>query len=71
VGDRAGLGLRGRRTDLRPEGDAIDAVRAGFRVGEIELDLAHRATGRSLGGFAHRGRQLRDIARAYLSRRGA
>jgi len=49
----------------------IDAVRAGFRVGEIELDLAHRATGRSPGGFAHRGRQLRDIARAYLSRRGA
>ena len=47
----------------------IDAVRAGFRVSEIELDLAHRATGRSLGGFIHRGRQLRDIARAYLSRR--
>lgn len=48
----------------------IDAVRAGFRVGEVELDLAHRATGRSLAGFIHRGRQLRDIARAYASRRG-
>jgi glycosyltransferase involved in cell wall biosynthesis len=48
----------------------IDAVRAGFSVQEIELDLAHRATGRSLGGFIHRGRQLRDITRAYASRRG-
>ena len=47
----------------------IDAVRAGYRVCEVELDLAHRATGRSLGGFLHRGRQLLDIARAYRSRR--
>jgi glycosyltransferase involved in cell wall biosynthesis len=47
----------------------IDAVRAGYRVCEVELDLAHRATGRSLGGFRHRGRQLLDIARAYRSRR--
>jgi glycosyltransferase involved in cell wall biosynthesis len=47
----------------------IDVVRAGHRVGEIELDLEHRATGRTLGGFLHRGRQLRDIARAYWSRR--
>jgi glycosyltransferase involved in cell wall biosynthesis len=47
----------------------IDAVRDGHRVREIQLDLEHRSTGRSLGGFLHRGRQLRDIARAYLSRR--
>jgi glycosyltransferase involved in cell wall biosynthesis len=47
----------------------IDAVRAGFAVTEIELELEHRATGRDLGGFMHRGRQLRDIVRAYLSRR--
>ena len=46
----------------------IDAVRAGYRLREIELDLEHRATGRNLGGFLHRARQLRDIARAYLSR---
>ena len=46
----------------------IDAVRAGYRLGEVELDLEHRATGRSLGGFLHRGRQLLDIARAYLAR---
>jgi glycosyltransferase involved in cell wall biosynthesis len=47
----------------------IDAVRAGFTVREIELDLEHRATGRTLRGFAHRARQLVDIARAWWARR--
>jgi glycosyltransferase involved in cell wall biosynthesis len=46
-------------------GMTIDAARAGRRVVEIELDLSHRATGRTLGGFLHRGRQLFDFARAY------
>lgn len=50
-------------------GMTVDAVRAGYRVGEYELDLTHRATGRTLGGFIHRARQLFDFARAYLSRR--
>jgi glycosyltransferase involved in cell wall biosynthesis len=50
-------------------GMTVDAVRAGYRVGEYELDLSHRATGRTLGGFAHRGRQLRDFTRVYLSLR--
>jgi glycosyltransferase involved in cell wall biosynthesis len=47
----------------------IDAVRAGFTVREIELDLEHRPTGRTLGGFAHRARQLVEIARAWWARR--
>jgi len=47
----------------------IDAVRAGLRVVEVELDLTHAATGRSLAGFAHRARQLADFAAVYLSRR--
>lgn len=47
----------------------VDAARGGYRVREIELDLEHRATGRTPGGFLHRGRQLRDILRVYLSRR--
>jgi hypothetical protein len=38
----------------------IDAVRAGLRVEERELPLSHRATGRDLAGFLHRGRQLAD-----------
>jgi len=50
-------------------GMTIDAVRAGYRLREYELDLAHRATGRSLAGFAHRARQLVDFLRVYLSRR--
>ena len=50
-------------------GMAIDATRAGARVGEIDLDLSHRATGRTLGGFLHRGRQLLDFVRVYISRR--
>ncbi|HEX5713463.1 MAG TPA: glycosyltransferase [Solirubrobacterales bacterium] len=50
-------------------GMTVDAVRAGYRLGEYELDLEHRATGRTLGGFVHRGVQLRDFARIYLSRR--
>ena len=32
---------------------------------EVELDLEHRATGRDLAGFVHRGRQLRDILLAF------
>jgi glycosyltransferase involved in cell wall biosynthesis len=49
-------------------GMTVDAVRAGYRVGEYELDLSHRATGRTLAGFVHRGRQLLDFARAYRAR---
>ena len=51
-------------------GMTVDAVRAGYRLREYELDLEHRATGRDLSGFLHRARQLADFARAYLARRG-
>lgn len=50
-------------------GMTVDAVRAGYRVKEIELDLAHRATGKSLRGFLHRGRQLKDFLRVYVETR--
>jgi len=50
-------------------GMTVDAVRAGYGLGEYELDLEHRATGRSLAGFRHRAGQLRDFARAYAARR--
>ena len=49
----AGFGCEVRMT--------IDAARAGLQFKEIELPLRHRATGRDLRGFLHRGRQLRDI----------
>jgi len=51
-------------------GMTIDAIRAGYRVEEIELPLMHRATGRTPAGFLHRARQMRDIRRAVRSRSG-
>jgi glycosyltransferase involved in cell wall biosynthesis len=50
-------------------GITVDVVRAGLVVREIELDLEHRATGRSLGGFLHRARQLRDFRRVVRAKR--
>ena len=50
-------------------GMTVDAVRAGHRVREVELPLAHRATYRTIGGFLHRARQLLDFRRAARSRR--
>jgi glycosyltransferase involved in cell wall biosynthesis len=50
-------------------GMTIDALKKGLRVIEVELDLEHRATGKNLRGFVHRGRQARDALRAYASRR--
>ncbi len=41
----------------------------GFTIRELELPLTHRATGRTLRGFAHRGRQLADFLAVYLARR--
>ena len=51
-------------------GMTVDAIRAGHAVGEVELDLSHRATGRTLKGFLHRGRQLRDFTAVARARRG-
>jgi glycosyltransferase involved in cell wall biosynthesis len=50
-------------------GMTIDAVRAGYRLVEVELQLSHRASGRTPAGFIHRARQLADFARAFLARR--
>jgi glycosyltransferase involved in cell wall biosynthesis len=50
-------------------GMTVDAARAGFRLTEVDLDLEHRATGRTAAGFVHRFRQLLDFARVYAARR--
>jgi glycosyltransferase involved in cell wall biosynthesis len=50
-------------------GITIDVLRAGHRLVELELELEHRASGRTLAGFVHRGRQLVDFVRVYLARR--
>jgi glycosyl transferase family 2 len=39
----------------------LDALEAGLDYDELELDLRHRATGRDVTGFLHRGRQLLHI----------
>ena len=51
-------------------GMTIDAARAGARVLEVELPLRHRVSGRTPAGFAHRARQLLDLARAHRARAG-
>ena len=50
-------------------GMTVDAHRAGLRLTEVELDLEHRATGKTAPGFLHRARQLRDFLRVYLALR--
>jgi hypothetical protein len=46
----------------------IDAARLGYRVGEVDVRMTHRATGRGFSGFLHRGGQAADILRAVLPR---
>lgn len=46
----------------------IDAVRAGARVVEMDVDLDHRHTGRSWSGFHHRAGQGAQIVRALWPR---
>jgi hypothetical protein len=47
----------------------IDALRAGLRVVEVEVDLHHNATGKDLSGLLHRARQARAIARELTRRK--
>jgi hypothetical protein len=42
----------------------IDTARQQLSITEVELPLRHRATGRDVPGFAHRGRQLVDAVLA-------
>jgi Glycosyl transferase family 2 len=47
----------------------IDLLRRGWRITEVEVDLAHRATGAGLRAQLHRAHQLTDVARALAVRR--
>ena len=49
-------------------GMTIDVLRAGLTVEEIDVDLAHRATGTDLAGQLHRASQLKDVTRALAAR---
>lgn len=50
-------------------GLSIDLLRQGMRVTEVQVDLAHRATGTGLSAQLHRAHQLADVARALAARR--
>lgn len=72
-GQRAVRGDLLRSLELAPRfgletGLNIDARKAGARVVDVPVDMEHRHTGRSLAGFAHRGRQGGDVLRALWPR---
>jgi len=46
----------------------IDLLRQGLRITEVEVELAHRATGTGLRSQLHRAHQLTDVARALVAR---
>ena len=46
----------------------IDLLRKGMRVTEVEVPLAHRATGTDWRAQLHRARQLADVGRALARR---
>jgi glycosyltransferase involved in cell wall biosynthesis len=46
----------------------IDLKRKGLRIMEVEVDMAHRATGGDLPAQLHRARQFTDVARALARR---
>jgi glycosyltransferase involved in cell wall biosynthesis len=46
----------------------VDAVRLGYRVVEIDVEMSHRATGKGLSGFMHRGRQGVHVLAAMIPR---
>lgn len=47
-------------------GMTIDVIRLGGRVVEVSVNMGHRASGRDLRGFLHRGRQMLDILKILL-----
>jgi glycosyltransferase involved in cell wall biosynthesis len=49
-------------------GLTIDLLRRGLRVVEVEVPLAHRATGGDWRSQLHRARQLADVAQALAAR---
>ncbi len=45
----------------------VRAIRAGFRVQEVEAGFRHKVTGGDWAGLRHRARQFRDVARIVLA----
>jgi hypothetical protein len=49
-------------------GLTIDLLRKGLRVTEVQVELAHRATGTGMRAQLHRAHQLTDVAMALAAR---
>lgn len=49
-------------------GLTIDAIRGGFRVIEVPVQMYHSETGRDLAGFLHRGKQFFHVVNVLLRR---
>lgn len=49
-------------------GMTIDAVRKGYKVLEIDVNMTHSETGRDLKGFIHRGKQFFHVAQVLARR---
>src|SRR4051812_33008067 len=49
-------------------GMTVDLLKKGFRVVEVEVAMAHRATGTDWRSQVHRARQLRDVGLALAAR---
>jgi glycosyltransferase involved in cell wall biosynthesis len=49
-------------------GLTIDLLNRGMRITEVEVPMAHRATGTGLSAQLHRARQLAEVARALAAR---
>ena len=45
----------------------VRAIRAGFRVQEVETGFRHKVTGGDWAGLSHRARQFRDVARIVFA----
>lgn len=46
----------------------IDALRQGFRVFEVPVQMSHSVTGRNVAGFLHRGKQFVDVLKVLIPR---
>lgn len=46
----------------------IDALKAGFKVEEVPVNMSHHVTGRDISGFTHRGRQFLSVLKVILNR---
>ncbi|MHB0912182.1 MAG: glycosyltransferase family 2 protein [Armatimonadota bacterium] len=49
-------------------GLTIDALRMGYRVEEVPVEMVHRPSGRDIRGFVHRGKQMAHVLRTLVSR---